>query len=72
MLTVKLKELEKKQRIIRECLPEVPERVVYSLPPIALQLRPILNSIFDWAIDYVQTILKELDKFVYPLTSFKY
>lgn len=52
-LTIKLRELEEKQLIKREAFAEIPPRVVYSLTPIGEQLRPILNSMFDWGIDYV-------------------
>lgn len=52
-LTVKLRELEEKNLIIRESFPEIPPRVVYSLTPMGENLRPILNAMFDWGIDYV-------------------
>jgi len=53
-LTVKLRELESKNIIHREVFPEVPPKVVYSLTPIGKQLRPVLQSMFNWGIDYVQ------------------
>lgn len=53
-LTVKLKELESKHIIHREVFPEVPPRVVYSLTPIGEKLRPVLESMFNWGIEYVQ------------------
>ncbi len=53
-LTVKLKELESKNIIHREVFPEVPPKVVYSLTPIGQKLRPVLESMFNWGIEYVQ------------------
>ena len=52
-LTVKLRELEEKGIIAREAFPEIPPKVVYSLTPIGEKLRPVLNEMFDWGIDYV-------------------
>lgn len=53
-LTVKLKELEKKNIIHREVFPEVPPKVVYSLTPIGQKLRPVLQEMYQWGIDYVE------------------
>jgi len=53
-LTVKLKDLESKKIIHREVFPEVPPKVVYSLTPIGKKLRPVLESMFNWGIDYVE------------------
>lgn len=53
-LTVKLKELEKKNIIHREVFPEVPLKVVYSLTPIGRKLKSVLTEMYRWGIDYVQ------------------
>lgn len=53
-LTAKLRELEEKNLVSRHVFPEIPPKVVYSLTPIGEKLRPILNEMFDWGIDYVQ------------------
>jgi DNA-binding HxlR family transcriptional regulator len=53
-LTVKLKELEKKNIIHREVFPEVPPKVVYSLTSIGNKLEPVLKEMYEWGIDYVQ------------------
>jgi len=53
-LTVKLKELESRNIIHREVFPEVPPKVVYSLTPIGEKLRPVIESMFRWGIDYVE------------------
>ncbi|MFT7004810.1 MAG: DNA-binding HxlR family transcriptional regulator [Sulfurimonas sp.] len=53
-LTVKLKDLESKNIINREVFPQVPPKVVYSLTPIGKKLRPVLEDMFTWGIDYVK------------------
>ncbi len=53
-LTVKLKELEEKNIIIREVFAEVPPKVVYSLSDVGNRLRPILDEMYKWGIDYVK------------------
>jgi len=53
-LTVKLKELEEKNIIIREVFAEVPPKVVYSLSDAGNRLRPILDEMYKWGIDYVE------------------
>lgn len=52
-LTIKLKELEEKNIIHREVFAEVPPKVVYSLTPIGLKLKPVLHEMFHWGIEYV-------------------
>jgi len=53
-LTVKLKELEKKNIIFREVFPEVPPKVVYSLSPIGKKLEPVVKEMYEWGLAYVQ------------------
>jgi DNA-binding HxlR family transcriptional regulator len=53
-LTIKLKELEEKKIIHREVFAEVPPKVVYSLTPIGLKLKPVLKEMFTWGIEYVK------------------
>ncbi len=53
-LTVKLKELEKKNIIHREVFAQVPPKVVYSLTPAGRRLTPVLNEMFDWGVGYVE------------------
>jgi DNA-binding HxlR family transcriptional regulator len=53
-LTIKLKELEERNIITREVFAEVPPKVVYSLTPIGLRLKPVLKEMFDWGIEYVK------------------
>lgn len=52
-LTIKLKELEAKNIIHREVFAQVPPKVVYSLTPCGQRLRPVLEEMHNWGIDYV-------------------
>ncbi len=53
-LTVKLKELEEKNIIHREVFAEVPPKVVYSLTDAGKNLKPVLQEMFKWGINYVE------------------
>jgi DNA-binding HxlR family transcriptional regulator len=53
-LTVKLKELESRNIINREVFPEVPPKVVYSLTPTGERLKPVLDEMYKWGVDYVE------------------
>ncbi len=53
-LTVKLKELEEKNIINREVFAEVPPKVVYSLTKSGKKLKPVLEEMYKWGIDYVK------------------
>ncbi|MGB6328207.1 MAG: helix-turn-helix domain-containing protein [Halarcobacter sp.] len=60
-LTIKLKELEEKNIIKREVFAEVPLKVVYSLTPIGMKLKPVLKEMFEWGIEYVKENGKIID-----------
>ena len=53
-LTVKLKELESKNIIHREVFAEVPPKVVYSPTKFGEKLRPLLENMYNWGVDYVE------------------
>lgn len=53
-LTIKLKELEEKNIIHREVFAEVPPKVVYSLTSSGEKLRPVLEEMYKWGIEYVK------------------
>ena len=53
-LTIKLKELEEKNIIHRECFAEVPPKVVYSLTQAGKNLKPVLEEMYKWGINYVK------------------
>lgn len=60
-LTVKLKELEEKKIINRKVFAEVPPKVVYSLSDSGKKLKPVLEEMYEWGIDYVNTYGKITD-----------
>lgn len=51
MLTQQLRSLEKDGFIIRKVYPEVPPRVEYSLSPLGRGVNPIIETMFDWAME---------------------
>lgn len=53
-LTIKLRELEEHHIIERQVFPEIPPKVVYSLSPIGEKLRPLMQEMFDWGVEYVK------------------
>jgi len=53
-LTIKLKELEEKKIIHRECFAQVPPKVVYSLTSSGKKLRPVLENMRKWGIEYAR------------------
>lgn len=54
LLSERLKDLEKEGIIKREVLPEVPVRVEYSLTEKGLSLKPVLEAIENWSVDWVE------------------
>lgn len=52
VLTDNLRSLENDGLIEREVFAEVPPRVVYSLSQLGKSLKPILDAMRDWGIDY--------------------
>ena len=49
----RLSELEQQNLVIRTVYATVPSTVEYSLTPAALALRPSLESLFGWVLDFV-------------------
>lgn len=52
VLTDNLRALEDDGIIVREVFAEVPPRVEYTLSEIGKSLKPILDAMVDWGIDY--------------------
>lgn len=52
VLTDNLRALESDGLIEREVFAEIPPRVVYSLSGLGKTLKPILDAMSDWGIDY--------------------
>jgi len=53
-LTSKLKELEAKGLINREAFPEIPPKVVYSLTPLGRKIKPIVDEMSSWGVEYAK------------------
>lgn len=54
MLTQQLRELEHDQLIDRKVFPEVPPKVEYSISEYGQSLSPVLKSMADWGLNYLQ------------------
>lgn len=52
MLTAQLKELERDGLVIRKEYPQVPPKVEYSLSQMGRDLRPVVDSIYNWILSY--------------------
>lgn len=52
VLTDNLRALESDGLVEREVFAEIPPRVVYSLSGLGKTLKPILDAMSDWGIDY--------------------
>ena len=52
VLTDSLRSMEADGIITRTVFPEVPPRVEYALSPLGESLRPIINSMAVWGMDY--------------------
>jgi DNA-binding HxlR family transcriptional regulator len=62
MLVNQLRELEEDQIVHREVYPGVPPKVEYSLTSIGQSLMPILESMYDWGKNYMETVLFSMDQ----------
>jgi DNA-binding HxlR family transcriptional regulator len=54
MLTEHLRDLEADGMVHREVFKQVPPKVVYSLTPLGLTLKPLLDQILAWGVFYAQ------------------
>ncbi|GEN32674.1 MULTISPECIES: winged helix-turn-helix transcriptional regulator [Aneurinibacillus] len=58
MLVNHLRELEEDQIVHREVYPVVPPKVEYSLTELGKSLMPVLDSMYEWGKNYMETVLK--------------
>ncbi|MGL5512314.1 MAG: winged helix-turn-helix transcriptional regulator [Sporomusa sp.] len=56
VLTDSLRSLEDDGIITRTVYPEVPPRVEYALSELGESMRPIINSMETWGLDYQQRV----------------
>jgi DNA-binding HxlR family transcriptional regulator len=54
MLSDRLKELEEEQLVLRTVYAETPVRIEYSLTERGTSMRPVMQSIRDWANEWVK------------------
>lgn len=52
VLTSNLRDMEANDLLIRKVYAEVPPRVEYTLTETGLSLRPILNAMIEWGLEY--------------------
>jgi len=55
MLTQQLRELEEAKLVIRTVYPVVPPKVEYALSELGMSIRPILESMYAWGADYLNS-----------------
>ncbi|WP_409300607.1 winged helix-turn-helix transcriptional regulator [Peribacillus sp. SCS-155] len=58
MLVSQLRELEEDLIVHRQVYPVVPPKVEYSLTKRGESLLPILEAMYDWGKDYMETVLE--------------
>ncbi len=52
VLTAQLRDMEQNGLVHRKVYPEVPPRVEYSLTPLGMSLKPILDAMWNWGQEY--------------------
>lgn len=60
MLVNQLREMEEDMLVERKVYAEVPPKVEYSLTPLGQTLIPLLDFMYQWGEDYVETLGVEL------------
>ncbi|WP_058301122.1 winged helix-turn-helix transcriptional regulator [Gorillibacterium timonense] len=58
-LTLQLRELEQDGVVKRTVYAEVPPRVEYELTELGYSMKPIIQSMFDWGLDYQKNSVGE-------------
>ena len=53
VLTEQLRELEHDGLIVRESFPVIPPRVEYTLSEKGKSLWPVLDSLYEWGVEYL-------------------
>lgn len=66
MLVNHLRELEEDQIVHREVYPVVPPKVEYSLTEYGHSLMPVLDLMYQWGRNYMQTAMKDQIKLKVP------
>ena len=61
VLTSQLRDMEANGLIIRTVYAEVPPRVEYSLTGIGQSLKPVLDAMLNWGLEYKKTFTERED-----------
>jgi len=61
MLTQQLRELETARLIIRTVHPVVPPKVEYTLSDLGKSMKPILDKMYGWGADFLQSSGKDVN-----------
>ena len=56
VLTAQLRDMEEKGLVNRKVYAEVPPRVEYTLTEMGYSLKPILDAMIDWGLNYKKSI----------------
>lgn len=62
MLSLTLRTLEEDGYVTRTIFPEVPPRVEYALTARSKSLKPILDSLLQWSVDNMNSIMCDRKK----------
>ncbi len=61
VLTSNLRMLEENGILIRHVYAQVPPRVDYTLTDIGYNLKPVIESMVAWAVEYRSTLVQEIN-----------
>lgn len=61
VLTSNLRLLEEKGILIRKVYAQIPPRVDYTLTQLGYELKPVIDSMIEWAEEYRKTMAKMLN-----------
>lgn len=62
MLSMTLRTLEEDGFVTRTVFPEIPPRVEYALTERTKSLKPILNTLLQWAADHMDEVMSDRKK----------
>lgn len=61
VLTSNLRMLEENGILVRHVYAQIPPRVDYTLTNIGYNLKPVIDSMVDWAVEYRSSLVQELN-----------
>ena len=60
VLTAQLRDMEASGLVNRRVYAEVPPKVEYSLTDVGKSLKPIIDAMWDWGMDYKQNVAAKI------------